>query len=188
MAVPIFTLTLILVAAGAHADDYECEGRCVFGPEFQLDGNLIIKEGAVAILNGSTIDGNIILEDGAELKAKRIFVGGNIQSQGSDDVYVKKSFIDGDVQLDNNDGTIDILKSEIGGSIQLFNNDATNKKIRVKRNEVDADVQLFDNTAGKIFVSRNVIGGNLQGESNDPNPTGKGNDVEGDTDGDFEGF
>ncbi len=178
-------VSLAMVPA-AIADDTYVTGKKTFGPNAQFE-NLIIKEGATAILNGSRVDGNIFVRPGATLIAHHVTVGGNIQSTNAKRVSVKHSFIDGDFQMDNT-GPIMLLHSTVGGNVQLFSNNAGLKQIRICRNTVGGDIQAESNISSRFVVSFNVIDGNLQGESNNKRPTGKGNFVKGDTDGQFDKF
>lgn len=180
-----FSLTLMAAVPMVYADDYVCDGYCELGPNDEVD-NLIVEEGATAVLNGTRVDANIFVRDGATLEATNIYVGGNIQSDGAASVSVSSSEINGDFQVDN-DGAILLKGSFVGGSVQLFENNTGGGDIRVLKNTVEGNVQISSNEARRILVKRNVIDGNLQGESNTPDPKCKGNDVQGDTDGQFEG-
>jgi hypothetical protein len=188
MTLMLATLATLFVAAAARADDYYCYGYCEFGPDDHFDDNLIVTEGSTVVLRGSTVDENIFVYDRALLRTNGAFVGGNIQATGARKMVVIRTEIGGSVQLDNGRGPILIGLDTIEGNIQLFSNDAGSGRIIVAGNNVHSDVQIFSNLSAMLNVSYNVIDGNLQGESNDVPPTGRGNRVEGETDGQFEGF
>lgn len=181
-------LALFVATTSARADDYVCYGYCEFGPDAHFDGNLIVAEGATAVLNGSTVEGNIHVYDRAVLRTDGATVGGNIQSAGAKRITVLRTSVGGSIQLDNGRGPIQLSRNVVEGDIQLFSNNARLGKIQVLRNRVGGNVQIYSNRSAQLVVSYNVIDGNLQGESNSVPPTGTGNRVHGDTDGQFEGF
>lgn len=180
--------TLCLAFTAAQADDYYCYGYCEFGPEARFDDNLIVTEGATVVLRGSTVDGNIFVRDRGLLGTDGATVGGNIQATGARKIIIHRTDVGGSIQLDGGHGPISIGRSTIDGNIQLFSNDARGGRIIVGLNVVHSDVQIFSNLSSMLIVSYNVIDGNLQGESNVVPPSGRGNRIEGDTDGQFEGF
>lgn len=183
----LLMICTLAFAAPAFADDFECDGLCVFGPGDRFE-NLIVKANAIAVLVGSHVDANIFVQDGAILRVRGGFIGGNIQADGAARIHVSNSHIGGDFQVDNNTGAIDLRHSDVGGNVQLFSNDMPQRQIRIINNDVDGDVQADSNRSRRFVVSRNRIEGNLQGESNDRAPVGVNNVIQGETDGQFDGF
>jgi len=179
-------LALCVTAVDARADDYVCQGYCEFR-DTHFDGNVIVAEGATLVLIRSSVDGNILVYDDAALRTSRTEVGGNIQATGARLITVLRSAVGGSVQLDDGGGST-IAGTLVDGNIQIFSNNAGRSRIRVLRNGVGGDVQIFSNRSSGLIVSYNRIDGNLQGEGNNVPPTGTGNLVQGDTDGQFEGF
>jgi hypothetical protein len=122
------------------------------------DNDVVVPAGETCELSDVRISGNIIVNEGATLRASEIFVDGDIQADGHRVVSVDNSTVTGNIQLE-------------GGFA------ATIDKV-----QVDGDLQSDDNTGLQVFQD-NRIGGNLQCEGNDPAPTGVGNQVEGDKEG-----
>jgi|SRR5688572_1479497 hypothetical protein len=160
LVVPAAMTGIVLTAPAAHADDRICRGT--IGSQ-QLDGNVIVPKGASCTLAGTRIDGNVFVRGDAQLLAKGVKIGGNIQAENHKSVIVRHREVDGQVQ-----------RSRIEGSIQLKQGGGG----ELRRTVVNADIQLFSNT-GLFEVRGNVVGGNLQCKSNDPQPVGGNNTVEG---------
>jgi hypothetical protein len=157
---PVAMTAALLAAPPAYADDRTCRGS-IGGA--QVDDNVIVPRGATCRLNGTRVDGNVEVKSGATLVARGVRVGGNIQAENHDRVVVKPRKVDGRV-----------VKSRVGGSIQLVQGGGG----KLLRNVVDSDVQLFSND-GRFTVRGNVVGGNLQCKSNQPEPRGGNNRVQG---------
>jgi hypothetical protein len=153
--------------------------------------NLSIPDGASCVLDtGTRIDGNIELGTGSSLYARNIQVEGNIQGQRARAMLLETSRVGGNVQLERGEES-SITSSTIDGSIQLNQNGGS---IFVLGNQIDSDLQLFQNragatsednvvggniqiedTRGHLVVNRNRADGNLQCKRNDPAPIGSGN-------------
>lgn len=179
----------LVVALGANtvqADDFVASGTKTYVNK-RFD-NLIIAKNAKITLKNCRIDGNIIVKSNAQLKADNIRVDGNIQAERAKVVNVIKSRIGGSFQIDNNRATVKLDRTKVNGDVQVFSTKAQNHEIRIIRNDVGGNVQAESNRSKKFVVSWNIIDGNLQGESNNKRPTGTGNLVQGDTDGQFENF
>lgn len=141
----------------AAADDLTCTGAV--GAQ-TVDGNVLVPSGASCSLQGTTVQGNVLVGPGATLDADGVTVDGNIQDDDNDagDVTVTGSQVDGNIQLEQGAG------------------------VTVTDTTVNGDVQPNFNTGG-VTINSNIIGGNLQCEGNDPAPTGGGNTVHGDAEG-----
>lgn len=150
----VLAASMMMTAPAAQAGDRTCSGtiRAV-----TIDDNVIVPKGKTCTLVGTKVKGNIEVRSGATLKASKVRVDGNIQSQGHRNVSTVDSRVDGNIQLKS------------GGGVNL------------RRNIVEGDIQLFSNTkAGKKYVIRNTVDGNLQCKGNSPVPYGGGNVVQGD--------
>lgn len=122
------------------------------------DDDVVVPAGETCELSDVRISGNIIVNEDGTLRATEVFVDGNIQADGHRVVSVASSTVTGNIQLE--DGFA-----------------ATVDKV-----QVDGDLQSEGNTGLQVFQD-NRIGGNLQCEGNDPAPTGTGNEVAGDKEG-----
>lgn len=169
-------LTLGLVAvAPVYADDVRCTGS-IGGTT--VDGNVIVPKNRSCTLNGTYVKGNVEVRDDAKLLIRSgAKVNGNVQSDGAARVRIRDSEIGGDVQLTGIDFTEQslIVNSQVGGTVDWFDNSAP---FLLRFTEVDSDVKVNQNSA-RASVFDNVIGGNLQCQSNEPRPTGARNVVEG---------
>jgi hypothetical protein len=164
--------TLLLALAPAFAGDVICSG--LIGAD-DIDVNVVVQ--GSCILDGTTIDGNVTIENGGSLLAIDAFVGGSIQTDDAKRVRVKQSEVIGDIQLTGVDG---LRKSEVtdtfvGGTVDVHHSDAA---FTISRNEIDSDLKANDNTGG-VTIVKNVVGGNLQCQGNDPAPIGGFNVVDG---------
>jgi hypothetical protein len=140
----------ILAAPPALAEERTCRGTI---GATTVD-NLRVPDGATCTLKRTRVEGTVKVERGARLKARSIRVKGNIQAEGAAAVNVRKSRVRGSIQVVQGGGA------------------------RISRNKVNADVQFFENT-GKISITANRIGGNLQCKENGRGPTGGDNVVQG---------
>lgn len=108
--------------------------------------------------------GNLRVPSGATCTLQGTRVQGNVRADRAQDVSIGNgSTVGGNVQV------------ERGGSVTLSG-------VRV-----DGNVQLSRNRGG-VAVSNNTIGGNLQCTGNEPPPTGGGNAVGGNKEGQCEGL
>lgn len=157
--------TVVAVGAGsgaAHADDdVVCRGTI---GKRAIGGNVIVPQNATCRLVRTVVDGDVKAYSGAVLRVEGVRVEGNIQTSGARTVVVAgnrglNTRVDGNIQLTN---------GRSGGSIRLA--------------AVYGDIQLFSNR-GTFDVRRNVVAGNLQCKSNSPSPTGLGNRVKGNKEG-----
>ncbi|HEY9565774.1 MAG TPA: hypothetical protein VIR30_18565 [Nocardioides sp.] len=162
-ALPILAaLGSLGVAAPANADDRTCRGTI---GRTTVDGNIHVPTGATCTLVHTNVKGNIKLSSSSTLNARGVRVDGDIQGWKTRRVDVKSS---------------STRHSTIEGNIQLRSSGYRGGVINQAR--VDGDIQLFSNR-GRFSVSRNVVDGNLQCKSNYPAPTGWGNKVQGNKEG-----
>jgi hypothetical protein len=192
----------ILGPSVARADDTICTATT----PLVVDGNLIVVPGPACTLAGHTITGNLIVTPGGHLNARDIYVGGNVWADGADAIFIDfGSEIVGDVQATNgarvshaissstvggdieftgiDSGNIGSSSNTVGGNIKFEGNRVTD--FDLINNTVGQDLQFFNNNApsGIFGIVDNRIHGNLQCENNDPDPTGAGNTVGGNKEG-----
>jgi len=166
---------LALVAAmplSSLADDVHCPPDL---GNVTVDGNVLIA--APCRMNGTIVKGNVHLYAGGSLIARGpVRIEGSVQAENADFIDLEGTSVNGSIQLDNLVGDRSIISDgTVGGSIQLKKN---RSRLEVLRNEVNADVQAFENNGG-VLIADNVIDGNLQCKSNQPPPAGGGNSVQG---------
>jgi hypothetical protein len=155
----------ILVALGsaapAHADA-TCNGT--IGTAVVV-GDVIVPPGASCQLLGTTVTRNVIVQaQGSQLLTQDANIARNIQAEGATRIRIFNTVVT-NIQIQNSTGEI-IIASDAScqadplvlGSIQLEENSAA---ISICKMSTSRDVQLNNNT-GRIFVSENTIGANLQ--------------------------
>ena len=140
----------MLTSAPALAEERTCRGTI---GKRTVD-NLRVPEGARCTLRRTRVEGTVKVERGARLYATGIRVKGNVQAEGA--------------------AAVNVSRSRINGSIQVVQG----RRGRIVRNDVDSDVQFFENS-GRIWVRSNRIDGNLQCKENRRRPRGGRNVVQG---------
>ena len=172
VVVAIGFIAALGLATPAYADSCTCTGTI---GAISIDGDVNVPQGATCRLNGTRIDGNVKVNNNARLFANDVYVGGSVQSDGQRRTEVTAgSRVIGDVQIEQGRSGL-VQRSAVNGTISIKQN--TGPQV-IARNTVDSDVQVFTNTGG-VRISNNVIDGNLQCKSNNPPPTGGGNQVQG---------
>jgi hypothetical protein len=159
----------------AHADDIQCTSP--IGSR-TIDGNVIVPENRSCTLTGTYVKGNVELRDGAQVMMRSSAnVIGNVQTDGAARVRIRNSEIGGDVQLTGIDFSQEslVIDSVVGGTVDWSDNSAP---FLIRYSRVDSDVKVNQN-GGQARIFDNVIGGNLQCQSNEPPPKGARNVVGG---------
>lgn len=128
-----------------------------------VDGDIVVGMGSVCVVGAVTVDGDIRAERGATLVVEGSQVEGDVIGDGFAAIRVTGSGVDGSVQLFGG-GTAAVLDVS-----------------------VDGDIQAERNTA-PLQISDNTVEGSLRCEGNDPAPTGGGNMVRGDREGQCSGL
>ena len=148
--------------------------------------SLEIPAGEACSLIGTVIQGDLTIAAGASLEAYAgVEVEGNITGQGAVEVNLEDVTVGGNIQL--SEGTlVDIINGTVSGNVQLTGNgegstDGGNG-VSVVDTFVEGDLQVSQNT-GDVYISTNMVTGNLQCEGNDPAPTGEDNEVTGSKEG-----
>ena len=172
LVLAIGSIAALGLAIPAYADSRTCTGTI---GAITIDGDVNVPQGATCRLNGTRVDGNVKVNNNARLFATDVFVGGSVQSDGQRRTEVTGgSKVIGDVQIEQGKSGL-VRGSAVNGTISVKQN--TGPQV-IAGNTVDSDVQVFTNTGG-VRISNNVIDGNLQCKSNNPPPTGGGNQVQG---------
>ncbi|TXI18887.1 MAG: hypothetical protein E6Q62_05560 [Nitrosomonas sp.] len=171
--------TLIILAMymvfPAFADDSRCT-RTIGA--VTIDGNVIVPAGRSCTLNGTRVKGNVELRDKAQVLIQNgATVIGNVQTDGANRVRILNSNINGNVQLTGITNSLRslILHSHVGGTVDWNDNQAP---LLIQYSDVDSDVKVNQNDRA-TGIYDNVIGGNLQCQSNVPAPRGARNIVDG---------
>jgi len=176
-----FALGLALAnGAAVRADDVACTGAL---GEVQTD-NLIVPPGAACTLTGTRVDGNISIRENASLNAQGVRVDGHIQAQGAANVVIGSgSDVDGSIQISQS-GTAQILSVTIDGSLEFEGNTGF---LLAEGSNIEDDLRAFENRGG-VLLRNNRLGGDLQCLDNDPPPSGSGNQVGGEAEGQCAGL
>ena len=168
-------LTVALPAPAALAEERTCRGTL---GAVTVD-NLRVPQYAACTLNGTYVKGTIKVERRASLLARGVRVVGNVQAENAKSVIVKNSSrIGGSVQVKQG-GAATVEASRITGDIQF---DANRAYLRANNNRVGGSIQVIGNSGG-AWIYRNIVNGNLQYKENLPAPTGRGNVVGGNKEG-----
>jgi hypothetical protein len=171
LALALATSIVMVSAVPAVAEEFTCRGTV---GATTVD-NLRVPQGALCVLEGTTVKGTIKVETDATLRARRVEVIGNVQAENAAAVIVAASSrVGGSLQIVQG-GRARVAGSRIDGDV-LY--DENNRFLRVVRNVVGGNVQAFQNTGG-LEIANNRIDGNLQCKENRPPPTGGGNIVQG---------
>jgi hypothetical protein len=182
-----------------------------------VEGNLEVEAGGKLKVKGATINGNISAEEAKYVEIKDTYVSGNVQiaRTGYYENTRKKgkpseicnSTIGGDVQLEENYVPFEVgceggFGNNIGGNLQVTQHYIDPKKfkksdyaISIQYNEIDGDLQLFENQSMNmdysplnIWIFGNKVYQNLQCNDNYPGPLGEMNFVGGEAQDQCEGL
>ena len=140
--------------------------------------DLEVPNGATCTLTDTRVRGNIDIEPGATLRASGASVRGNIQSDGHALVDIASSITRGSIQL-RDGGAFSIVNTNVVGDIQVVDNNGASS---LDDNTVGDDVHVKGHRGG-VAITENEVEGNLQCRRNDPAPTGGGNTVLGNKEG-----
>ena len=89
----------------------------------QVDGNVMLADGAKAILRNSHIDGNLESKGRfAQLVATNNRIEGNIQLERGKLTQLHNNRVNGNIQLKNNRGTLNISRNQVDGNLECENN------------------------------------------------------------------
>ena len=179
----VVALAVPAYEAGAQDDDDDDAPRGgVFC--FSAIGNTRV-EGDLHILGrctlaGTEVRGDVTLYVGGSLTARDARIRGDLEGSRADFVDLQSSRIDGSVQLEGLVGDATTFEgSEIHGNVELT---ANRSELQILNNDFLRDVVASRNTGG-LEISGNLFEEDLRCDSNSPPPTGVGNRVEGESEG-----
>jgi hypothetical protein len=141
---------------------------------------------------GVTVTGDVRVGQGATFMAlgsfrSRVTISGNVQGNNCNFVQLSGTVVGGNVQIGNcaSGGTVDD-GATVGGDLQCHNNTGP---CDVENSTIGGNVQIMNNTSATASViNDNIIAKNLQCQGNSPPPTGGGNMVGGNREGQCESF
>lgn len=155
------TLAPLLALPTAQADHVPCAGTL----RGRIVGsNLEVRPGTTCVLLNVRVDGSVEVRRGGSVIIRNSTIDGNVDGRdGFRQITVTGSRVDGD------------LEAERGGSVTVENT------------RVDGDIELERNS-GALRVSRVTVRGDLKCGDNARPPTGGGNRVDGDREGQCRGL
>ncbi len=188
-----------LAAAAGKNQNVDCNGSMSFAA---VTGNLRVKKGASCTLTDSSVNGNVSVDGGGSLTLNGVTVGGNLSTQGSPVSLVQDStgaptIVDGNVDIANAPaGPANVIcGAMIDGNLNVHNNNATSwigvGGSCTSGNSISGNVQVSNNKVSggpSAVVGGNTIGKNLNCNGNNPAPTGSGNTVSGNNNGQCAGL
>lgn len=163
----------VRLTVGAESEpEPEPEDSCditdrTFGNDVEISGS------STCTFTNVRVRGDLKLRKDARLIASELTVDGNIEADGADELRLTLSRIEGDVEFEKG-GRVIILESDVGGKMEIKSNRG---RIDLRDNTVEDDVKLEKNREGPFTLFRNEIDGKLVCKDNTPPPTGSGNVV-----------
>jgi hypothetical protein len=131
-------------------------------------------------LAGTEVRGDVTLYVGGSLTARDARIRGDLEGSRANFVDLQSSRIDGSVDLEGLVGDLTTFEgSEIHGNVELT---ANRSELQILNNDFLRDLVASRNTGG-LEISGNLFEQDLRCDSNAPPPTGVGNRVEGETEG-----
>jgi len=131
-------------------------------------------------LNGTEVRGDVTMFSGGSLTAREARIRGNLEGSRADFVDLVRSRVDGRVRLEAYVGDRSVIElSEVHGNLELT---ANRSKLDILNNELGGDMTATLNTGG-LVISGNSIEHDLRCFLNVPAPTGIGNVVGDDAEG-----
>jgi hypothetical protein len=170
--------------AGAQDDDGPRGGVFCASPigSTRVEGDLHVI--GRCTLAGTEVRGDVRLWVGGSLTARDARIRGDLEGSGVNSnanfVDLQSSRIDGSVELEGLVGDLTTFESsEIHGNVELT---ANRSELEILNNNFRRDVVASRNTGG-LEISGNLFEEDLLCDANSPPPTGVGNRVEGDAEG-----
>ena len=180
MATYRWLVVCAVVALAAHEARAQRGGGFCLTPigNTRVEGDLHVV--GRCTLTGTEVRGNVTLYTGGSLTARDARIRGDLEGSRADFVDLRTSRIDGSVDLDEFVGDSTTFEaSEIHGSVELTANES---QLRILNNDFRNDVVASGNFGG-LEISGNLFDQDLRCDANTPPPTGVGNRVEGDAEG-----
>ncbi|MEJ2599445.1 MAG: hypothetical protein P8Z00_14005 [Anaerolineales bacterium] len=174
----ISAVTLLITlasSASAPAGDTLCTGSL---GAVQVD-NLVVPEDAACTLNGTIVGGNLTVRKNATLMAYAVQVSNDVQADDAATVNLYPGSSVGHNLKIVKSGAAEILSVDVDNDLQISEND---RAVSVAGSTIGHNLKAEKNTGG-VSINSNHIDGNLQCKDNDPPPTGSGNIVLGNLEG-----
>ncbi|MFO7533113.1 MAG: hypothetical protein R6W93_11680, partial [Candidatus Limnocylindrales bacterium] len=143
-----------------------------------VDGDVQADYANRIVVLGSNIEGNVQVKQTGFMKVAKSFVDGDVQAEYVRTVLVLSSRVYGNIQVDHAK-LVRLMDNYVGGDIQVDKSYFSDKDSFVNRNEVEGNVQVFENRV-RFAIYGNRIYGDLQCKGNYPPPVGGNNMVKGD--------
>jgi cytoskeletal protein CcmA (bactofilin family) len=143
-----------------------------------VDGDVQADYARRIVVRGSNIEGNIQATKTRFMKVAKSFVDGDVQAEYVRTVKVLWSRVYGNIQVDHAK-LVRLVANDVGGDIQVDKSFFSYRDSFVNRNEVEGNVQVFENRV-RFAIYGNRIYGDLQCKDNYPPPVGGNNMVKGD--------
>ncbi|HXS80065.1 MAG TPA: GlyGly-CTERM sorting domain-containing protein [Gammaproteobacteria bacterium] len=144
----------------------------------RVDGSLLVVGNCT--LAGTEVRGDVTLYSGGSLTAREARIRGDLEGSRANFVDLEGSRIDGAVQLEGFVGDVSrIEETEIHGDVELMSNDSA---LEILNSDFSGDLVASSNLGG-LQISGNFVEHDLRCTGNSPEPTGVGNRVDGETEG-----
>jgi hypothetical protein len=144
----------------------------------RVDGSLLIVGSCT--LAGTEVRGDVTLFAGGSLTTREARIRGDLEGSRANFVDLEGSRIDGAVQLDEFVGDLSRIEdTEIHGNVELTDNQS---ELEILNSNFSGDLVASSNTGG-LEISGNFVEKDLRCTANAPAPTGVGNRVDGEIEG-----
>jgi hypothetical protein len=180
-------VALAVQAYAARAQDDDDDGPRGGVICFSVIGNTRV-EGDLHVLGrctlaGTEVRGDVTLYVGGSLTARDARIRGDLEGSRANFVDLQSSRIDGSIDLEGLVGDLTTFEeSEIHGNVELT---ANRSELQILNNDLRSDVVASRNTGG-LQISGNLFEQDLSCDGNTPPPTGVGNRIEGEAEGQCE--
>ena len=179
-------------------------GGVLIVTDAKVKGNIQVEEDGALDAEGVKVKGNIQTQEATDVRIVGAKVTGNVQVEatsgtppGGGSNLVCDSDIKSNLQVTKNTAPIELGCAEgnkVGGNLQVQDNEipgsAGQDAIAVTNNRVKGNLQFQDNqsSSGDFYISDNYVKQDLQCDDNSPAPTGSGNSVKDDAEGQCAGL
>ena len=141
---PVF-LAASLMGMTTYADDLIVTGFT--GVSGTIDGDLIVEDGGIALLDNALVKGNVEVEPGGRLSSfdtNTSTIEGNVEAEAALFFVLNFDCVFGDVEVKNAGGLVAVVNSLVGGNVEFEENDASAVLVgsATQGNVVVGDVQL----------------------------------------------
>lgn len=150
-----------------------------------INGNVSVPAGATCTLERASVQGNLTVARGASVSLISSSVNGNLQATAAASVSTAGSIINGNLHAKATTKSVTVNDTTVNGNLQVEDGSGT---VSVTGSRINGDLQLFSNVRGAKTVIGNSVNGNLQCKNNNAKPTGRGNTVRGNAEGQCSGL